>query len=193
MKKLSKPTKIILICVLVCVLVFAAVLIVWRIRYNILFKPYLENENFSLTYSDDETDIYSYDTDYAYTEVSLPFFLHFNGSIHSKTNDNIGTDENGNIDVDSLLDFSCSFLYFPKLFGDSYITWTIYDYEAYSDDLNNVIGPTIITDTELNLIEYYPDEGLSELTYEDCYEDMKEYYNTYIVAVCNNDTFKKIE
>ncbi|MCD8095453.1 MAG: hypothetical protein LUE12_04925 [Ruminococcus sp.] len=189
MKKLSKPTKIAIFIVLIAALIFGIVSLAWLIRYHILFDPYIENDNFAY-YNGSGAAAYTYETNSVCVDLNLPTFLKFQGSISSITTSFI--DDNGNIDMELQPDFNCRFIYDIKLFGESNIYWGIQDYEAYADS-TEVGGPTIITDTELNLIEYYPDEGLSELTYEDCYEDMKEYYNTYIVAVCNNDTFKKIE
>ncbi len=189
MKKINKKLKVTLIILLSMVLIFISICIAWFVRYNILFAPYKKNSNF-VRAANGGHNFYTYETNDVCVDINLPRFLEFGGVISSITT--LYIKEDGSYDFDNMPKFNCRVLYHPKLFGESYLHWQIRDYDAYKDS-KIVSGPSFITDTNLELIEAYQDEGPSELTYDDCYEDIKEYYNKYIVDICDNKAFQKVE
>ncbi|MCD8095454.1 MAG: hypothetical protein LUE12_04930 [Ruminococcus sp.] len=190
--KIKNAVKIIVILLLILLLAFAIVSLVWYIRYSVMYKPLIENDNLTL-YDETDFDTYRYfdeevfsesadEDNWSYYGVNIPHFLDFGSEFSSNVYVRTPRETYEQDGITISFSYKASFS-----LDDRVYYWDIQD--LTSD--NQPCDVEIYTDSNLNLISQLTETNC-ELTYDDCYEYMLDFYNTYLVSILGEDCFPKL-
>lgn len=190
-KKSKAIVRILLIAITAIILIFGIYSLVWLIRYNVMYKPFL-NDNFV---SQDNDGMYIPSKDSSlHSEFPGKGIKHYFGLTFPEYPE-WGNDITSNLAIKTTLkdkngkELSICFSFKKEMFKETRYNWEIID----ESDTDRKVGESveICTDSNLQCIYENSNNGC-KLNYDYCKDAMCEFYNKYLVSVFGEKLFPKI-